>query len=209
MELCAELAHAAEFPYFSLQAGRECWAGLDYARATRQVALPVEACNVPCSGAPSTSCGGVYANAIYAFTPPATASAPPEQGNDAAVGKPSLLSFSYVAAPCFSSDAWLSSTAYGGEAHMAIDGDFNTEWGFEGKLCAHSGSPDPAPYWAQDFFTPINVTAVDVYTRSGFEGRELHYLDSIGHRSDSMIHHHAGGSHHGHHAIPCRPHCGP
>jgi hypothetical protein len=64
VETCRSLCAAAGHPYAGVQFGRECFCGASYGR--HGVATN---CDTPCEGNPAETCGGFWANSIYATTP--------------------------------------------------------------------------------------------------------------------------------------------
>ena len=59
--------HCSGLSYFALQNGTSCFCGNDGWSANSAEA-PAGECNVPCTGDPSTICGGPWRNSVYRIT---------------------------------------------------------------------------------------------------------------------------------------------
>jgi mono/diheme cytochrome c family protein/lysophospholipase L1-like esterase len=63
-----------------------------------------------------------------------------------------------------------SSTAHGGVAERAIDGNKEGDWGKGGQTHTAEGS-DPAPWWELDLGKPLAVESIQIWNRSGLHDR--------------------------------------
>lgn len=62
---CEESCAAAQFPYFAVQYGNECWCSLSYGS---HGPADEAKCDRPCGGAANTMCGGTLFNSVYKTT---------------------------------------------------------------------------------------------------------------------------------------------
>ena len=99
VQTCFSLCYQQGFKFAGLQDGSQCFCGDAYGR----YGSAVGACNTPCAGDPSQSCGGTNANHVYEFVTTQVNDAPPTPSSPTTGAQPPAPSESMSPVPEFDS----------------------------------------------------------------------------------------------------------
>ena len=65
VERCVESCREKGFNYAATQYGSHCFCGDSYGRYGKLTRTSARRCDTPCSGDPTPTCGGAWANSVY------------------------------------------------------------------------------------------------------------------------------------------------